>query len=184
MIEIKIWVLNIATMSVLMVLLDLLMPEGKMRKLTQLVSGFVIMFVMINPALQLLNKGVTVTYAGWEDEVYLLNSSFKYSTETLKADQKEQVLALYRSMLISDLRNRLESHKQISKAEVDVVLNENDTSDNYGEIRKLYINLLIDKNNEYHSKNNENLLDEMRKELKQALSLDEEEIIINIKQVD
>jgi hypothetical protein len=48
----------------------------------------------------------------------------------------------------------------------------------------LYINLLIDKNNEYHSKNNENLLDEMRKELKQALSLDEEEIIINIKQVD
>ena len=56
MIEIKKWVLNIATMSVLMVLLDLLMPEGKMRKLTQLVSGFVIMFVMINPALQLLNK--------------------------------------------------------------------------------------------------------------------------------
>ena len=182
--ELKNWVLNIATVSVLMVILDLLMPEGKMRKFTQLVSGFVIMFVMINPLLQLLNKGVEVTSAGWGDEVYLLNSSFKYTTETLKEGQKEQVLDLYRDMLIADIENRLESHKQINKVEVDVVLNENDTSDKYGEIRRLYIKLLLDGNIEQTEKDIQNILNEIQRELKQALSLDEEKIIISIKQVN
>ena len=54
--EIKSWILNIAAISVLMIILDLLMPEGKIKNFTQLVAGFIIMFAMINPVLQLINR--------------------------------------------------------------------------------------------------------------------------------
>ena len=83
-------------------------------------------------------------------------------------------------MLISDIRSRLENHRKIIKAEVDFVLNENTSSIKFGEIRKLYINLLVDSAAGYNSQNRPNLLEEIRNELKQALSIDEEKIIINI----
>lgn len=161
--QVKSWVLNIAAVAILMIVLDLFMPEGRIRKFTQLVGGFVIMFVMINPVLQLIDKGVPVSYAGWQDEVYLLNNRFKYTTETLKDEQNKQVLDLYRSMLISDIKSRLESNNQIVKAEVDVVLNENSASDKFGEIRKLYLNLLFDMSKEYDNQNQKKLLEEIRK---------------------
>jgi len=180
--EIKNWVLNIAAIAILMIILDLLMPEGKIRNFTQLVAGFVIMFAMINPVLSLINKGVPVSYAGWQDEVYLLNSRFKYSADSLREEQNRQVLELYRSMLISDIKNRLESNKQVRKAEVDVVLNENVSSKEFGEIRKLYLNLLLEP--EYDVQNRQGLLEEIRRELKQALSLEEDKIIIHIGERD
>lgn len=184
MAEVKSWILNVASVAVLMIILDLLMPEGKIKNFTQLVAGFVIMFVMVNPILQFVNRGVSVPYAGWQDEMYLLTNRFKYTTEALKNDQNRQVLELYRSMLVSDIKNRLESNSQISEAEVDVVINENASSDKYGEIRQLYINLLIDRSKMQNVLNQEKLLDEIRGELKQALSLDEEKIIIHINEGD
>ena len=63
--EIKSWVLNIAAVAVLMIILDLLMPEGKIRKFTQLLSGFIIMFVMINPVITIFGKGVNESWAGF-----------------------------------------------------------------------------------------------------------------------
>ena len=177
--EIKSWILNIAAISVLMIILDLLMPEGKIKNFTQLVAGFIIMFDD-KPCFTAHKQGSTPSYAGWQDEVYLLNKRFEYTNHSLKEEQHKQVLELYRSMLISDIRSRLENHRKIIKAEVDVVLNENTSSNKFGEIRKLYINLLVDSAAGYNSQNRPNLLEEIRNELKQALSIDEEKIIINI----
>jgi len=181
--EIRNLVLNIAAVAILMVILDLLMPEGKIRNFTQLVAGFIVMFVMINPVLQLIGKGVPASFAGWRDEFYLLNNRFKYTADSLKEEQNRQVLELYRSMLVSDIKSRLESSRQIIKAEVDVVLNENVFSSKFGEIRKLYLNLLIDRAGK-NIQNRQELLDDIRNELKQALSLDEDKIIIQIKEGD
>ena len=71
--EIRSWVLNIAAVAVLMVILELLMPEGRIRKFTQLLSGFIIMFVMINPIMSLFGKGVNESWAGLKDEAFLWN---------------------------------------------------------------------------------------------------------------
>ena len=68
--EVKGWVLNIAAVAVLMIILDLLMPEGRIRKFTQLISGFIIMFVMINPVITLFGKGVNESWTGLRDEAF------------------------------------------------------------------------------------------------------------------
>ncbi|AGC67558.1 stage III sporulation protein AF [Thermoclostridium stercorarium subsp. stercorarium DSM 8532] len=177
--EIRNWVLNIAAIAVLMIILDLLMPEGKTKSFTQLVAGFVVMFAMINPVLRLIDKGVPASYAGWQDEFYLLNTRFKYTTRYAGEEQQRHILDLYRTLLVSDIKNRLESNKNISEAEVDVVLNENPSSDRFGEIRKLYLNLIVSEPAEFDGVNR-HLAGEIRRELRQALSLDEDKIIIHI----
>lgn len=178
--EIRNWILNIAVIAVLMIILDLLMPEGKMKNFTQLAAGFAVMFAMINPVLQLINKGTPVPYAGWSDEFYLLNTRFRYTTESLREEHQRQVLELYRNMLIADITNRLESNKQVIKAEVDAVLNENTSSEKFGEIRKLYIKLFIENSEGNSIPDKQRITQEIRKELKQALSIEEDKIIIHI----
>ncbi|NLX77409.1 MAG: stage III sporulation protein AF [Clostridiaceae bacterium] len=184
MAEVKSWILNIAAVAVLVIVLDLLMPEGKVRNFTQLVAGFVIMFAMINPVFKLIDKDIPASFAGWRDEVYLLNKRFEYSNHSLKEEQSRQVLELYRSMLVSDIKNRLENSNRIKEAEVDAVLNENTSSEKFGEIRKLYINLLIDGSAGAGGQNPEQLREAIRNELKQALSIDEDKIVINVSEKD
>lgn len=177
---IKGWVVNIAAVAVLMIILDLLMPEGKIRKFTQLVAGFILMFVMINPVLDLFGKGISASFAGWADETFLWSSQVKNMAGGLQDERNEQTLELYRSMLLSDIQSRLESHEQIQKAGVDVVINENDESKDYGQIRKLYINLKFDNAGQNRTADQKDIMAEIKRELQQVFLLDKDEIIIQI----
>ncbi|NLN64061.1 MAG: stage III sporulation protein AF [Clostridiaceae bacterium] len=175
--EIKSWAVNIAAVAVLMIILDLIMPEGRIRKFTQLLTGFVLMFVMINPVLGLFGKGVPASFAGWSDESFLLSSQVKSMTGSLQDERKKQTLELYRRMLLADIQNRLVGHEQIHEAEVDAVLNENMDSENYGQIRRLFINLTLKKN---ETINKQMIGASIHKELQQIFNLKENEIVIQI----
>lgn len=175
--EIKSWAVNIAAVAVLMIILDLIMPEGRIRKFTQLLTGFVLMFVMINPVLGLFGKGVPASFAGWSDESLLLSSQVKSMTGSLQDERKKQTLELYRRMLLADIQNRLVGHEQIHEAEVDAVLNENMDSENYGQIRRLFINLTLKKN---ETINKQMIGASIHKELQQIFNLKENEIVIQI----
>lgn len=174
--EVKSWVLNIAAVAVLMIILELLMPEGRIRKFTQLLSGFVIMFVMINPITTLFGKGVDESWFGLRDEAFLWNSQIRNMSENLREDQSRQTLELYRKMILSDIKSRLLSFKQIKEAEVDMVLNENIESEKFGEIRKLYLNLTF----EEKTGSDMSVIRDIRKELQETFHLPESEIIIHI----
>lgn len=178
--EIKHWAVNIAAVAVLMILLDLVMPEGRIRKFTQLLSGFVLMFVMINPVLGLFGKGVPASFAGWSDESFLWNSQVKTITGNLRDESSRQTLDLYRSLLVSDIRNRLESHEQIERAEVEVVIYENQESQEYGQIRKLYVNLMLQDNRDGSEPEREGIYAQIHRELQQVFLLKEEDIILQI----
>jgi stage III sporulation protein AF len=45
----KSWVLNIATIAILLVLIEILIPSGKTKKLVNLISGFLLLITIIQP---------------------------------------------------------------------------------------------------------------------------------------
>lgn len=173
---IKSWVLNIAAVAVLMVILDLLMPEGRIRRFTQLLTGFIIMFIMINPVITIFGKGVNESWFGLQDEAFLWNSQIRNMSENIQEEQSKQTLELYRKMILTDIKGRLKSHEQIKEAEVDIVLNENVKSEKFGEIRKLYLNLTFKEGKGQHAA----AVQEIQKELRRIFLLSENEIIIHI----
>ncbi len=176
------WVVNIAAVAILMIILDLLMPEGRLRKFTQLLAGFILMFVMINPVLDLFGKSVDASFAGWADETFLLNSQVRNLSDSLDDERSKQTLELYRSMLLSDIQNRLQSHEQIDGAEVDLVIYENKDSDKYGKIRRLYIKLTLEDAHDVSAVDRHKLAGEIQNELQQVFLLKENEIVIEIAQ--
>ena len=174
--EIKSWVLNIAAVAVLMIILDLLMPEGRIRKFTQLLSGFIIMFVMINPVITIFGKGVNESWAGFQDEAFIWNSQIRNMSGSLQEEQSKQTLELYRKMILADIKSRLKNHEQIKEVEVDIVLNENTKSEKFGEIRKLYLNLEFMEEADQHT----SIVQEIQRELQEIFLIPENEIIIHV----
>ncbi|NLG89473.1 MAG: stage III sporulation protein AF [Clostridiaceae bacterium] len=181
--EIKSWVLSIATAAVLMVILDLLIPESRIRKFTRLLTGFVIMFIILNPAAELIGNGGKGLFVNL-DEIFLSGSQTDRIADESRREQARQTLELYREILLSDIHNRLIMHKEIERAEVDIVLNENINSEKYGQIRKIYINLVLPGTGEKEEKlfrgTNSGIASEISKELQRTFLLDEKNILINI----
>jgi len=175
---VKSWVVNIAAVVILMIILDLLMPEGRLRKFTQLLAGFILMFVMINPVLELFVKEPYLE--GWADETFLLSSQVKNIAVSLQDERSKQTLELYRSMLLSDIQNRLQSYEQSQKVEVDPLINENGDSEKYGQIRRLFIKLTLKDTQEGAMEASQKLLDEIHGQLQQAFALKKDEIIIQV----
>jgi stage III sporulation protein AF len=176
---IKSWVVNIAAVAVLMILFDLLMPEGKLRKFVQLLSGFILMFVMINPVLELLGKNDI--FDGWAEDTIVLTSQVKNIAGSLEDERSKQILELYRSMLLTDIQNRLETHDQIEKAEVDPMIYENRESEKYGNIRRLFIKLTLKEAGDGTTADSrQKLIDQIQRELQQVFLLKEDEIVIQI----
>lgn len=182
MTEIKEWVFNIAAVAVLMVVLDLLIPEGKIRKFTQLLAGFIMMLVIMNPVINWLGKGDSISLGAWKDQVFLLNRQLERTAGDHQEAYQKQTLALYREMLLSDLCGRLKSNEKVKNVEVDVVLNENTESEKFGAIRKLYINLIFPKSgiNQTGVPEQEMISAEIRKEIQQVFLLDKKDILIQI----
>ena len=177
-------VLNIASAAVLMVILDLLIPESRIRKFTRLLTGFIIMFIIINPVVELIGNGGNGLLENLRDESFLFNSQAAVITNANQRDQARQTLELYREILLSDIHNRINTYKEIEKAEVDMVLNENIDSEKYGQIRKIYINLIFAKAGKKEEKlfpgGNNEIASEIAKEIQRVFLLDEKDILINI----
>jgi len=177
---IKSWVMSIAAAAVLMVILDLLIPESKIRKFTQLITGFIIMFIIINPAAEIIgNKGNGI-FGNLRSENILFGSQPDRITNANQREQARQTFELYREMLLSDIHNRLNVYKEIEKAEVDIVLNENINSEKYGQIRKIYINLIFSEAGKNEEDANKKIASEISKEIQKVFLLDEKDILINI----
>jgi stage III sporulation protein AF len=178
---IKSWVVNIAAVAILMILFDLLMPEGRLRKFAQLLSGFILMFVMINPVLGLFGKSAVLD--GWADETFLLSNQVKKIAVSLQDERSGQTLELYRSMLLSDIQNRLLAHEQIEEAEVDPMIYENRESEKYGQIRRLFIRLTLKGAwDGAAAGGQQKLVEQIQRELQQVFLLKEDEIVIHIVQ--
>jgi len=53
------WIGNIVTVTVIMVIIELLLPSGKTKKFINVVSGLIILAVMMNPVVDAIGKGLT-----------------------------------------------------------------------------------------------------------------------------
>jgi len=52
------WVVNIVTLVVFVMLIEMMLPSGKVKKIVNLVTGFILVIGLINPVLELFEKEI------------------------------------------------------------------------------------------------------------------------------
>lgn len=135
----KSWVMNIITLVMVIVLLEILVPSGKIKKFVDLVSGFILIIAIINPVLSAINKGVDLEEIQISSSNFLDKRAIETNSKILKDKQMKQIAQSYRSKLIQQIEESTAQIKGIGEVKADLIINEDYTSESFGEIKRVYI---------------------------------------------
>jgi len=137
------WVLNITTIVMLIVLFELLVPTGKIKKFISLISGVILIITIVNPFVKLFGKSIDLKEFQISESNFLDKREINQNSEILKEEQQKQIVEVYRGKIISQLENAIKGVKGMEEVTADVIINEDYKSDKFGEIKRIYLKLKL-----------------------------------------
>lgn len=135
------WIINIVTITIILVLFEIIMPSGKIKKIISLIAGFILLIAVINPFLTLKNKNFDIGQNVLSDSMYLDKNELEASSKLLKDKQMKQVSQVYKDKVINSIQEQALKVNGVSQAKADIEINEDYSSNKFGEITR--VNLQI-----------------------------------------
>lgn len=214
--ELKEWIMTIAGTVLVLGIINMILPTGKTKKTTVIVSGFILMSVLLIPILNILgdlkNSGqVSIPAFLAEQERRQVVEGSNLYTE----DQLALIAANYKAKLTEHINVKVMLIPGIAAADSSVVIEEDYYSEEFGKIEKIYISAWKGSNNQEKSETksrlgkvkkiekiiidssvfriekshdeppedtiNQELINIMKKEIKNEFLIDESLIIVEIK---
>jgi len=144
--NIKSWIINIVTIIIIISFMEILIPDGKIKKYINLVFGFIIMVVILTPIIDIVNNKGDL-----ENDVFMISSElnkkeYTFINTNIENRQTEQLASLYKDRIKKDIIYRVESKYDVKVAEIDLEI-EDSNQNKLGEIKKLKITV-AEKNEE------------------------------------
>lgn len=135
------WIINIVTISIILILFEILVPTGKTKKIISLVSGFVLLIAVINPFLTLKDKGFDLSEASLSDSFYIDRKEIEAGSKLLEETQMKQISEVYKKKLTGRIQEEANKIEGVSESWVQVEINEDSSSEKFGEINKITIEI-------------------------------------------
>lgn len=135
------WVINIVTVSIIIVLFEMLMPNSKTKKIINLVTGFILIIAIINPFLSLKTSDINIAGIALQESSYLDKKEIENSSKYMGKTQMSQITEVYKKRVCENISSQLDKMDGIEQATVSVDINENTESESFGEIQKVYITI-------------------------------------------
>ncbi|HEY9061316.1 MAG TPA: stage III sporulation protein AF [Pseudobacteroides sp.] len=142
------WTINIVTLVIFIVLLEILVPSGKMKKYINLISGFLIMITLITPFLKFIQKEQDLKGLEFSETVNINKIDIDQKSKLLSKNQSKQIIEVYRQKIITQLESYIKQNEEIESVKADVTVDEDSSSEKYGEIKRVYMSLNLKKSRE------------------------------------
>ncbi len=139
----KDWCLNVVTLVIFIVLLEMLLPSGKMKKMINLVSGLILVIALINPVLGLFQKGINLEEYQMSNSNFIDKKEIMVNSQAMKEEQTRQITNVYRNKIISQLEDLVRDIKGVLKVKADVIINDDYADEKFGEVKKVYLELKL-----------------------------------------
>ncbi len=151
------WIINIVTITVILILFEIIIPTGKIKKIINLVSGFILLIVIINPFIALRNQNYLLSENIISDSFYIDKKELENSSKLINDTQMKQIASIYKKKLINKIQAETENLEGVETLKVDVEINEDYSCDNFGEINKVYLELRKVKKSDKEEKQTDNI---------------------------
>lgn len=109
------WLKEIVVLFIIISLVDLIMPKGKLRRYVDFIMGILIIFTVISPFTRLNNISLDL-----DKEVSNFNSKV-VSQETILRDQRDQIEQLYKNNLTKKVKKITEENTNYKVKEVNII---------------------------------------------------------------
>ncbi len=142
------WIFNIVFLAIFIVLIEMLIPSGKTKKVVNLVSGCIMLIAIINPLLGIIDRDIDLKGFQIETGNFIDRKEIEAQGKVLEEERMKQIVKLYREKIVSQLESSALEVSGIAEANVDVLINEDYSSDKFGEIKKAYVSLKLQREND------------------------------------
>lgn len=135
------WIINIVIISIVLILFEIVIPSGKIKKIITLVSGFVLLIAVVNPFLQLKNKNYDLSEGILSDSFYIDKKEVETGSKLLDETQAKQISYVYKNKLTARIEEETNKLEGVTDAKATVQIIEDYNSEKFGEITKISVEI-------------------------------------------
>lgn len=173
------WIITLVSVTIVCSIIEKFAPQGNLNKYVKLICGLVVTVVIITPVLNLLSGDFKIDSIAWKQYVEMSESELKNRITRLQEEDSSQILELYRTSLINDVKTRFKGHREYIVTNVDAVIYENPKDERFGLLRSIYLNLEPTDDNRMKTISDETITN-IRNQLIAAFGIKENQIIIDL----
>lgn len=141
---IKQWIVNIISLVLFIIMLEMFLPKGNMRKYVGLVTGAILVIAVINPILGLFGGKFDFVAAQTAGGSMLDKTLAVKDSKILEKEQVKQIVEVYRLNIIEKIEHNAREVEGVKEARADVIFNEDCDSPGFGEIKRIYLEIAAD----------------------------------------
>lgn len=129
------WASGLIVAVIIATIIELVLPENKNKKYIKMVSGVFILFTIISPIVVKLNGNVDLDIDKYTN--MLVTENVIEVQETASIVTEQNIIKVYRDNLTRNIRTGIENLNYV----VNSIELEIDENKNYGDIRKIYLDV-------------------------------------------
>lgn len=136
---IKQWVVNIVALALFIVIVEMLVPAGEIKKFIRLVTGTILVIAIISPLTELYGKGIDIGELQISNSMDLDKLQIEKESKLLEEEQMKQTVEVYRQKITEQIELAAMEDEKVKEARADIIFNEDYSSKDFGEIKRIYL---------------------------------------------
>ncbi len=173
------WIITLISVTIVCSIIEKFAPQGNLNKYVKLICGLVVTVVIITPVLNLLKGDFDIDSIAWNQYVKMSEGELKSRVTRLQEEDSSQILELYRTSLVNDVKTRFKGHREFIVTNVDAVMYEDQKDERFGLLRSIYLNLEPTDDNRMKTVSSETITN-IKNQLITAFGVKENQIIIDL----
>lgn len=170
---IRSWVSNIMAVIIFVSIIEILLPEGKIKKYVGLITGVLIIITIMTPIVKGINKDVTLQLPELSN-TEINNENIIVQTKQLEKIQNDQIVRVYKNKIEEEIKEQLNDFNSVECR--DVICRFGQTDKEFGNITEILV-FLKPKSIENKSKEVKSINIQIKKEVesqnKETVKVDE-----------
>jgi stage III sporulation protein AF len=137
----KSWVSNVIAIIFFITIVEILIPNGSMKKYIGFVTGILIIITLMSPVVKALGGEIRFDMPNIQDSDNTIKNQINKKDQQLSRVQSQQVMDVYKEKLNKGIKESLSDLKSYNCRNVDCTIYEN-PSDKLGEIKEIAITMI------------------------------------------
>lgn len=138
---IKEWIKNILVLIVFIITIELILPNGSIKKYVNLIIGILVIVVIISPFLNITDGFINIENEIVKTSAILDSDVLELKNNSLNYTKKQQIVRTYRQNLENYLKAKISKNYNVHVNHIKTNIVEDINDKNFGTIEKLYLNI-------------------------------------------
>ncbi|NLB42514.1 MAG: stage III sporulation protein AF [Clostridiales bacterium] len=136
------WISNLAIISILAALVDMVLPNGNLRKYTSFLFGLVILIMFLQPLLQLMGQEPKLQYEVFQNSIKQQSQSTTWQKERLEKNQQLRLEQMMQDNLERELALELKYKTGLDNLKVAINFGQKNGETDFSDIQRVDVTAL------------------------------------------